>query len=547
MSLKDDLLRKGSLPADLPPPFTTEKIADYFLQSESKAYLSDKSSRLKSATYNQSKRGGTRRQFSVVHPIAAHDLSKFVETNWDVISDVFSNAKDSLSIPVHTPDGKRALEIKSHSELEKTRAARLSQFRFIVHVDISRFYHTIYTHTLPWAFHGKPNSKKDTNKNSKKVFLNRADFTIQKSQDGQTIGIPVGPDVSRVFAEILSIAIDHDFRRRCGKQKFQFIRHVDDVWIGANSREDADKALWRYRQAIREFELDINEEKTRISSSEFSFSSVWPTEITKRVEDALNTKWNVEERLRAASEYVFSLALKDNDDGVLRYFIRVLDSRSAALLHWEAVEPFLKRCAVHFGHTIDYVVQLIVWHNEYSSNFDLEAWSRILTEILDHHSKLGNDSEICWSLYACIQLKVKIPYNSACTIVDNCGALSIVALLNCAANGLADKKVFGYAVDRFLNEDDNGPFWPVKLEWRSRKWDGYQSFEVGKGLLEDLIDKKVTIFDRNRVHYQLETHELGQPGIETRQPTAISHGLIARSSVYDEEEDEVDDPDVEDF
>ena len=206
-------------------------------------------------------------------------------------------------------DGDRSLRINSHNELDKSKLSNLSHYRFIVATDISRFYHSIYTHSIPWAFHGRAAAKKDRNTRSSNIFLNRADYILRCGQDGQTIGIPVGPDASRVFAEIVSTAIDLEFEKRNKIDDLTIVRHVDDVLIGVNSHADAEEALSRYREAIREFELDINENKTRIYSNDYHFSEVWPNDVSMRFDFAINgPRRLIPERLRAAFEHIFSHA-----------------------------------------------------------------------------------------------------------------------------------------------------------------------------------------------------------------------------------------------
>jgi len=226
----------------------------------------------------------------------------------------------------------------------------------IAGTDIARFYHSIYTHSIPWAYHGKTAAKADRGVRSASIFFNRADALIRNGQDGQTVGIPVGPDMSRVFAELIGTAIDLEFMARLDGIECTVLRHVDDVWIGANSHADAERALSRYREAIREFELDINESKTKIFSEDFSFADFWPSEISGQIEFAINSSGRrVNDRLRAALEQAFAMAVERNDDGILKYVLRYIDQHGLSLEHWDVVEPFLKRLAVHFGHTIDYV------------------------------------------------------------------------------------------------------------------------------------------------------------------------------------------------
>jgi hypothetical protein len=287
MTLKDDLLRVGYLPENLPPPFHTEAISKYF-KSKPSSYLSTLKHPFRSAVYSASKRGNSRRVFSAVHPVTAHDLAEFLQERSAELDKLFEGNSSSFSVPRHTPEGARALEIASHNQLEVERLNRLSGYRFIAKTDVSRFYHSIYTHSVPWAFHGKEFAKKIRKFDSTEVYFNRLDFILRQGQDGQTIGIPVGPDASRYIAELICSAIDKDFIKRSGSTDVVLIRHVDDIWIGAQSHADAERALWLYRISLREFELDINENKTHIYAANFRFTESWPSDVASRIEIALD-------------------------------------------------------------------------------------------------------------------------------------------------------------------------------------------------------------------------------------------------------------------
>lgn len=470
----------------------------------------------------------TRRTFSAIHPETAHDLAIFTDQHWSEISEFFKRSAFSLSTPKHIEDADRAIVINSHSELERIRLSRLSQYRYIAKTDISRFYHSIYTHSIPWAFHGKAQAKADRNPKSAGTFCNSVDFIFRCGQDGQTIGIPVGPDASRIFAEIISTAIDIEFQRRHESKGCTVLRHVDDVWIGANSHADAERALWRYREAIREFELDINESKTRIYSDDFRYSDGWPTEISAQFEFAISSSpQRAPERLRSAFEHAFSLAVKGGDDGVLKYAIRHLDQSDLQWKHWGAVEPFLKRAAVHFGHTLDYIARVIVWRHLSRGDLDKSAWASILGEIIDRHGRLGNDSEVCWTIFVCMRLEIKINTEIANHIIDNCGALSILSLLNCVDLGLVEQSVFVRAFERLTMENASGPYWPVILEWSVRGWPDHKRLNIENDLISDLIKNEVTLFNTKRLPAVFSDVDESKFG-------AIAEAIEHRVSVYDD-------------
>ena len=534
MALKRDLLVRGHLPENLPPAFRTDRIGD--LLAGRNEVFSKVATR--AATYNASKRGLTRRAFSFVHPGTAHDLAEFVSSRAAALDAFMRASPFSLSIPRHVPESDRAVEIASHGELEEQRLLRLSRYRFIARTDISRYYHSIYTHSIPWALHGKTTAKADRRSNSSTVYGNRLDHILRQGQDGQTIGIPVGPDASRYVAEILATAIDAEFMMRGGANGITVLRHVDDVWIGADTHAEAEAALWRYRESIRAFELDINETKTRIYANDFPFSESWPTDIATRIETALGSPGRkIPERLRAALEFAFAMAGSSGDDGVLKYTLRFLDRSEVPSEHWAVIEPFLMRAVTHYGHTVDYVARLLVWRHLPRGDLDMARWAPVLAALTTRHGRLGNDGEVCWIVYAAIRLGIDLPIEAATDAVTNCGALTVVAILAAANAGRIDPIVFERAWTLAAEEDGSGRFWPLLLEWKVRGWPRHAELQVANDLITELIEQGAWFFDPDRLPAVFENHEPADF-------SEVEQAIEKRSSQYDDEEKENEEEDA---
>ena len=532
MSLKDDLLRKGYLPENLPPPFTSIPIADYFLANARRGYVMNMNAPLRAATYNASKRGLTRRMFSAVHPVTAHDMAEFVNTRWQEITTFYSQSRLSFSTPEHDENADRALVINSHMALEEEKVNRLSSYRYIAGTDISRFYYSIYTHSIPWAYHGKAIAKADRGVRSAEVFFNRADSLIRNGQDGQTVGIPVGPDMSRVFAELIGTAIDMEFMGRLDGIDCTVLRHVDDIWIGAHSHADAERALSRYREAIREFELDINENKTGILAEGYSFSDFWPSEISGQIEFAIAASGRrAKDRLRSALEHCFAMAVRRNDDGILKYVLRYIDQNALSSEHWNVIEPFLKRSAVHFGHTIDYVARILAWRHLTRGDLDIVGWRPIMEMILDKHGRLGNDSEVCWTIYTHHLLQMEINRQHASGIVENCGALALVALLHCVNLGLVDRAIFTEALARLETETAAGRMWPVFLEWKTRRWPQHEQINLANATIQGMSASGVYIYDPTILPAVFRN-------VTEAEFVGVAFAIEPRMSIYDDEDEE---------
>ena len=108
--------------------------------------------------------------FSAVHPVTAHDTAEFVAARWEEITNFFRQGNTSFSTPEHDENANRALVVNSHMALEEEKYNRLSSYRYIARTDIARFYHSIYTHSIPWAYHGKRVAKADRTVIQRKCF-----------------------------------------------------------------------------------------------------------------------------------------------------------------------------------------------------------------------------------------------------------------------------------------------------------------------------------------------------------------------------------------
>lgn len=71
--------------------------------------------------------------------------------------------------------------------MEQARLVVRARAPLIVRTDINQFYGSIYTHSIPWALHGKATAKANR---SPALLGNALDECVRNAQDGQTIGVP---------------------------------------------------------------------------------------------------------------------------------------------------------------------------------------------------------------------------------------------------------------------------------------------------------------------------------------------------------------------
>lgn len=140
------------------------------------------------------------------------------------------------------------------------------RFKYLVKLDISKFFNSIYTHSIEWAIKDKRYIKDNLKNNkNKKIFGKSFDELIRSSNDNETNGIPIGAEVSRIFAEIIMQDIDIKLEKALLENEindFKIYRYVDDYFIFYNDENDYKKIHLFLKSELEKYNLFLNETKT---------------------------------------------------------------------------------------------------------------------------------------------------------------------------------------------------------------------------------------------------------------------------------------------
>ena len=524
----DLFIRKGFLPDNLPPLFSAERLADFY--GSRSGYKIGQKDVGRCSTFNGSKRGFQRRLFSLPHPAFVWDAAVFYENHWNDISEHFDDASGSVSTPVFASNLTRSLRFTPHSQLPLLRLRKLSQFKHCLVTDVSRCYPSIYTHSFPWALNGRDKAKADRKWNSAAVFGNRLDFLFRQMQDGQTVGIPVGPDISRVAGEVILSAVDR--RYAADGENSGYIRHVDDFWIGGNSVQECEDSLHRLRKALNYFSLDANEQKTKIVPMSAVVSEIWPYDLEMQLKDALEseTEKRHDARLVSVLGNIVGYSSESKDDGVIKFFLRKIDSWGAWQDHWDILEPFLAHAAIQFPYAFEYVAQIVAWRKEIQASIDVDLWTKINRTIIRDAATLGRDSEVVWGLWLAKELGQKLSTDTFNLIATNNSPLVVGLLAHILIRGLVagevDEKDLWSGV-----EDDGvtGSEWPLALELNHLDIAKPEHIDLSnRAALRDIFDAKISLVNWDIEHFPDDISDLWIDG----------GGALARSGWGYEDDDE---------
>lgn len=143
------------------------------------------------------------------------------------------------------------------------------KFAHLVKFDIQSCFDSIYSHTLAWATcGGREMYKLHFKSKDDKTFGYAFDRLMQRMNYGETNGIVIGPEFSRIFSEIILQQVDSTVKRRLSalgykpNTNYLCYRYVDDFFFFYNDSEVKDAAMRAFMEELREYKLSISESKT---------------------------------------------------------------------------------------------------------------------------------------------------------------------------------------------------------------------------------------------------------------------------------------------
>lgn len=496
-----DMLNRGYFPKELPRPFVTASFASAATSGSqltgafaAKQFPKPKSFRSsKPVRYSLARGALLRRPLSIPNPLHYYHLCDEITKHWSDLS--LHLAGNTLSATSPTPAIRRAIDGK-HPQSDRSRLAQNTRLgrRYVLQTDITRFYHSIYTHSIPWAIHTKVTAK---TVRGFQLLGNRLDFLVRMGQDGQTVGIPVGPDTSLVLAELIMQKCDAILLNSLSGLKGH--RYIDDYELSFDTRTEAEDAFHLLEACLTEYELALNPKKTQIYDLPLPLEAAWATEL-KRLSFGRTTSAQASD-LEGYFNKAFSLHSAYPGDSVLQFAIARLRSLKVDPLNWELLQRLLLLCVIPEPATFPYVLEQIILRVNAGATPMRAELIEIVNRLVCRHSPLKHSSEVANSLWACLALGLPLEV-SACDAVSKCDD-PVVALLalDCEAS-----KLVGSPLDKGLwsgqmtEEGLYDEFWLLAYEANVKGWlpsAGSQDHVAADATFGALKKRNVEFYDRS--------------------------------------------------
>lgn len=163
------------------------------------------------------------------------------------------------------------------------------QYKVMLRFDISKCFQSIYTHSITWAVKDKQFVKDNLTSIKETSFEGKFDKLMQRANSNETNGILIGPEFSRIFAEIILQRVDENAKNQLSKagiNNYTVKRYVDDYFVFAQNEELALKVMQFFQVELEKFNLHLNESKISITKRPFiTHESIAKQQVSALVND----------------------------------------------------------------------------------------------------------------------------------------------------------------------------------------------------------------------------------------------------------------------
>ena len=241
------------------------------------------------------------------------------------------------------------------------------KFKHLVKFDLQSCFDSIYTHTISWATAGGADKVKVLPGYHGSWVGDSFDNLMQSINARETNGIIIGPEFSRIFAEIILQYIDQkvehelldDKKKLRHKSNYECYRYVDDYFLFYNDEKVRELFMESLTKWLKEFKLQISPSKTE------EFERPFITKITLaklRIEGLINDIFSVplweeavlnsDEEKEDDTEDVAS----DNDKEILDKKFNIYLSANSVNTQIKAI---IRECGIEYRDIANYLLEKI--------------------------------------------------------------------------------------------------------------------------------------------------------------------------------------------
>lgn len=341
------------------------------------------------------------RRHGVINPISFLSIAKVISDNFVNLRTAAKRSNLSASPLIFDWVGDRALFRPGIDLRDDFRVDLATRHERYATADVRAFFHSIYTHAIPWAIYGKTWAK---NNRQNIHYGNLLDFYCRNAQGGQTIGLPVGPDTSRLIAEVIASAMDMKVAEQLGVTSRDASRYVDDYTIAVETNLSGDGVISAVRQAAASFELELNNDKSKIQSTSLRLPTGWKQTARAHVP---KTDKSTNAFLRFFYE-VGRICSEHPDLNVEKFAFQNARSSFVNAEDWGAIQSHLINAYRRNSTLVSLLVEVLILRQTEHQDVDIVGLRAFIEQHLSGLVRENRSGEIVWLLLLVVRIGINI-------------------------------------------------------------------------------------------------------------------------------------------
>jgi hypothetical protein len=223
---------------------------------------------------------------------------------------------------------------------------------------------------------------------------------------GQTIGVPVGPDTSLLAAEIVLAEVDRLLLSEIGPVKG--FRYIDDYELYFSTAGAAETGLSILEGCLADFELTINPRKTSIVGVPDPLQESWVSDLLRFPVRSGSATQTLNDSI-AFFSHAFELARRNPTDGVLKYAVLRARSFPIQARGWRTFEGLVLAAVSADPTTLPAAFDLLDEHSrKLGAQISRKAVFETLEPLIVRHATLRNGSEVAWALWTALAFDIRL-------------------------------------------------------------------------------------------------------------------------------------------
>ncbi len=382
-----------------------------------------------------------------------------------------------------------------HGELIPRRIEIRSKARYILKLDISQFYNSIYTHSIPWAIDGKEQAKRQRRA---ETIGNQLDKHVRKLQDDQTSGIPTGPDCSLIIAECVLTGVATELASRA--PSMNGLRHIDDYEIGCQSYSEVDEMISAVQASLNTFELELNAQKTDIRELPAALNPEWMSDL-RRIRVRTATAQQQQRDLLDFFDRVIELEARNATETVLTYGLRVMNGQDIYPENWAYIERMLFQIIRNKPSHIRDVLSVVIKNHDKEFDLDFDGLCEALNTMITEKGRAGHSNEVAWALWGLMRMGLPVDSEAATMVSESEDSTVALLCLDAYSRGLVPE---GLDTDNWqemcMSDELFGENWLLAYEAPLKGWleatDDYLQYTAP---FSEFGSSEVSFYDRSLV------------------------------------------------